>query len=216
MDDLNLGFFEGSGFTPFDRRTRLFDMARRLLLARLAVAELDPLIANLLSDEVLPHVESIERGQHASLRHAGLDPRLVQEFVRRAGVGTFPWAGSATTMVAADERARELAAGRAGFRAIEIAILENAAHAELVLAFIPRLPDTAVGWPLRTRHSYLDIPAPHDDGERIARVEEIEQVLWRVATGATPMAAEPWRRTFAFFETGVWLDRMALGLLPPV
>jgi hypothetical protein len=84
-----------------------------------------------------------------------------------------------------------------------------------VLGFIPYLPDAAVGWPLsRARHSYVDIPTPADAAERIARIEEIERVLWRLATGVSPAADEPWRRTFAFFEAGAWFDRMALGLAP--
>lgn len=205
--------FEGSGFAPFDRRTRLFGMACRVLLARLAANDLDPLIANLVSSEVLPHVERIERGQHAGLRSAGLDPGLIRELVRRAGIGAVPRAGSPEAVAVARERERT--AGRLTLRAFENTLLEDAAHAAVVLAFIPRLPDSAVGWPMRVRRSYVDIPTPFDDGERIARIEEIEGVLWRLATGSTPAPNESWRRTFAFFETGVWLDRAGLGLSPP-
>ena len=186
-----------------------------MLLARLAVAELDPLIATLVATEILPHVESVERGQHANLRFEGLRPAVILDLVRRAGISEAPLRGSAAATLAATLRERERATGHAQLRSAGSAIIENAAHADLVLTLIPHLPEAAVGWPMRAVHSYTDIPTPADAGERIARIEEIERVLWHLATGGAPAANEPWRRTFAFFEAGVWFDQMALGRTPP-
>lgn len=190
----------GSGYEAFDHRSRLFATARRVLMARTLVTDLDPAIADLVSNELLPHVERIERGLHATLRASSLGDTLASVLVRRAGI-------------LSDEPA--MSARRAGPLDLTFDTgLEDVAHADLVLAFIPRLPDSAVCWPMRARRSYADIASPADASERIARIEELERVLWWLATGARVTSDEPWRRTYAFFEVGAWLDRAALGLPP--
>ena len=58
------------------------------------------------------------------------------------------------------------------------------AHARLVLAFLPRLPEWDVRFPVG-RRTYADIAAPRGPAELADRILEIERQLWRAATGRT-------------------------------
>jgi hypothetical protein len=58
----------------------------------------------------------------------------------------------------------------------------------------------------KSSRTYADIPVPHTPGEVLARIEELEQVIWEA--GERPIAAvepDPLRRTYGFFETSAWL-----------
>lgn len=79
------------------------------------------------------------------------------------------------------------------------------AHATIALGILPRLPPELVTYPKPGR-TYADIPVPHTPGEVLARIEELEQVVWEA--GERPIAAvepDPLRRTYGFFETSAWL-----------
>jgi hypothetical protein len=81
------------------------------------------------------------------------------------------------------------------------------AHARLVLAFLPRLPDEAVRFPGPHR-TYADIPVPRGPAELAERIDELERELWRTATGRPdPPTAPAFRRTYGFFDAS---ERLAL------
>jgi hypothetical protein len=74
------------------------------------------------------------------------------------------------------------------------------AHARVVLAFMPRLPEEAVRFPAG-RRTYADIPTPRGPAELSARIGELEQQLWRAVTGRVPTPIDPaFRRTYGFFD----------------
>ena len=78
-------------------------------------------------------------------------------------------------------------------------------HALVALAALPRLPAQAITFPQK-RPTYADVTAPGLPGELLARIEEIEQVIYQ--TEAMPNKApayDPFRRTYAFFEASAWL-----------
>ncbi len=88
------------------------------------------------------------------------------------------------------------------------------AHARIALGLLPRLPAEAITYP-QPRPTYADIPVPRTAGELLARIEELEQVIWQA--GVMPLEAmepAPLRRTYGFFEASVWLvERYLLDLL---
>jgi hypothetical protein len=86
------------------------------------------------------------------------------------------------------------------------------AHARLVLAFLPRLPEWDVRFPVG-RRSYADIAAPRGPAELADRILELERQLWRAATGRPFPPVDPgFRRTYGFFDTAERLGRRAFGL----
>lgn len=79
------------------------------------------------------------------------------------------------------------------------------AHATVALGILPHLPPELITYP-KAKRSYADIPVPHTPGEVLARIEELEQVVWEAAE--RPVGAvkpDPLRRTYGFFETSAWL-----------
>ena len=86
------------------------------------------------------------------------------------------------------------------------------AHARLVLAFLPRLPEWDVRFPVG-RRTYADIAAPRGPAELADRIVEIERQLWRAATGRQVPPLDPgFRRTYGFFDAAERLGRRAFGL----
>ena len=86
-------------------------------------------------------------------------------------------------------------------------------HALVALATLPHLPAQAITFPQK-RPSYADVTAPGLPGELLARIEEIERVIYQ--TEAMPTQAppyDPFRRTYAFFEASVWLVNNYLATL---
>ncbi len=54
--------------------------------------------------------------------------------------------------------------------------------------------------------SYADVTAPELPGDLLARIEEIEQVIYQTeAMPAKTPPYDPFRRTYAFFEASTWL-----------
>ncbi len=78
-------------------------------------------------------------------------------------------------------------------------------HALVALATLPHLPPNAVTFPQK-RPSYADVPAPALPGELLARIEEIERVIYQAEAMPTKVPEyNPFRRTYAFFEASTWL-----------
>lgn len=78
-------------------------------------------------------------------------------------------------------------------------------HAYIALATLPRLPHDRVTFP-RLRRSYADIPVPTNGYQVLTRLEELEQVIYRVLSDARRgVGQESLRRTYGFFETSAWL-----------
>ncbi|MBN1220233.1 MAG: hypothetical protein JXM69_14995 [Anaerolineae bacterium] len=87
-------------------------------------------------------------------------------------------------------------------------------HALVALGVLPHLPAEAVTFPQRQR-TYADLAAPAEPGELLARIEELEQVIYQAEV--MPTRSPPYdsfRRTYAFFEASTWLvDRYLDALL---
>lgn len=78
-------------------------------------------------------------------------------------------------------------------------------HAYVALATLPRLPYHRVTFP-RLRRSYADIPVPTNSYQVLTRLEELEQVIYRVLSDTRRgVGHESLRRTYGFFETSAWL-----------
>lgn len=86
-------------------------------------------------------------------------------------------------------------------------------HALVALAALPHLPAQAVTFPQK-RPTYADVAAPGLPGELLARIEEIERVIYQTEAmpGKAP-AYDPFRRTYAFFEASAWLVNNHLDAL---
>ncbi len=87
-------------------------------------------------------------------------------------------------------------------------------HALVTMAVMPRLPANAVTFPQR-HPSYRDVSPPTLPNETLARIEEIERIIYQAEVGPLKqMAYAPFRRTYAFFEASQWLvDHYLASLL---
>lgn len=78
-------------------------------------------------------------------------------------------------------------------------------HALVALGALPHLPAQAVTFPQK-QPTYADVTAPGLPGELLARIEEIEQIIYQTEAMPTrTLAYDPLRRTYAFFEASTWL-----------
>jgi hypothetical protein len=78
-------------------------------------------------------------------------------------------------------------------------------HALVALAVLPNLPAEAITFP-QPRPTYRDVPAPVLPGELLARIEEIEAMLYQAEfRPVRSLDYAPFRRTYAFFEASDWL-----------
>lgn len=195
------------GFASFDAHTRAFRVARDVISSRLRDdAPPDEAETDAIAREVLPAVDRIGRGLGLTQRAQRLDSATARALLRRAGV-VGPPTGSREREAA--DRERNLLAQR---RPVTLDLtagqmLAAAGHAQLVFAMIPRLPPELVTWPRpRIGNGYADVFAPSGIGDLVARVEELEAVLWRTAIGTTLDVDEHLRRTYAFCETACWLE----------
>ena len=81
----------------------------------------------------------------------------------------------------------------------------------VALAALPRLPSEAVTFPHSYNRppTYADIPAPVTPAEVLSRIEEMEEMLWRFASGRWGELVRrrygPLRRTYGFFESSALL-----------
>jgi hypothetical protein len=87
-------------------------------------------------------------------------------------------------------------------------------HALVAMAVLPRLPANAITFP-QYRPTYFDVTAPTLPNETLARIEEIERIIYQAEVG--PVQDVPYasfRRTYAFFEASNWIiDKYLAPLL---
>ncbi len=79
--------------------------------------------------------------------------------------------------------------------------------AQVVFSWVPKLPTEAITYPGWARRTYVDIVAPASPSEFFDRIEDLESLVWAVATGLREAAASSLRRAYAFFESGSWLTQ---------
>ena len=78
-------------------------------------------------------------------------------------------------------------------------------HALVALAVLPGLPAEAITFP-QPQPTYGDVTAPVLPGDLLARIEEIEQIIYQIeVTSVRSIPYAPFRRTYAFFEASSWL-----------
>ena len=210
---------EGSGFSEFDRWRALAHRTRELLDAAVGDGALPDGGAAYLSDETLPHVEGVQAGFVGWLRSDSAGVAELRYLLGRVGAMRVDGpAGAAERLAAAAEAAVEAdLAARTGrrtgssLRLAEPWNLAALAHARLVLAMLPRLPDEDVRFP-GGRRTYADIPVPRGPAELSDRLEELERSLWRTALGHRPDAHDPaFRRAYGFFDAADRLGDRAFG-----
>lgn len=83
--------------------------------------------------------------------------------------------------------------------------------AATALGYLPRMPADQITFPYHYSHppTYADIPTPETPGEMLWRIEELEQMLWRLMADKLQEVVEkryaPLRRTYGFFESSALL-----------
>lgn len=205
-----------TGFDQFDRIVAIVRRTRELLDAVVADGALPDGGADYLSDETLPHLESVQRGFRGWLRADAAERAELRYLIGQAGAmraatssldRLSPLDRAAATAEAASEARAGVRTGQVADRLREPEAWHLAAldHARLVLALLPRLPDQSVRYP-SGRRTYADIPAPRGPAELAERIDEIERELWRTAIGrARPRTDGSFRRTYGFFDTSAHL-----------
>ncbi|HEV8490572.1 MAG TPA: hypothetical protein VGQ58_12380 [Candidatus Limnocylindrales bacterium] len=201
---------DGSGFTQLDRLLDLVARTRELLDAVAGHGELPEGGAAYLEGTTLPHLEDVHAGFQGSLRSdaAGADelryvllqvaqlrvPQPRTEADRRAAAAEILAERAFAGLSAGDPESPVRLASSEPWQ------LAAVAHARVVLAFIPRVPEDAVRFP-GGRRTYADIPAPRGPAELAARIEELERQLWMAVTGRAAAPVDPaFRRTYGFFD----------------
>ncbi|MFL5778334.1 MAG: hypothetical protein ACJ761_05275 [Chloroflexota bacterium] len=205
---------EPTGFPEFDRLLELVRRTRQLLDAVVGDGELPDGGADYLAETTLPHLEDVQTGFHGWLRSdmagiAELRHLLLQVAVTRVD----PAQTDAERLAAVAEARAESSAGLRGpvlrFTGSEAWQLAALTHARLVLAFLPKLPEVAIRFPLGIR-TYADIPTPRGPAELAARIDELEQQLYRTAIGRPSGRHDPaFRRTYGFFDAAETFGRGA-------
>jgi hypothetical protein len=210
---------EQSGFSEFDRWLALAHRTRELLDAVIGDGVLPDGGAAYLADLTLPHVEGVQAGFVGWMRSDSAGLAEMRYLLARVGSMRVEGpANDAERRAAAAEAAAELdiasRTGRGPASALRVAEpwnLAALAHARLVLAMLPRLPDEDVRYPAG-RRTYADIPVPRGPAELSDRLEELERSLWRTATGHRPEPHDPaFRRAYGFFDAADRLGRRAFG-----
>jgi hypothetical protein len=199
-----------SGFSQLDRLLDLVARTRELLDAVAGHGELPEGGAAYLEGTTLPHLEDVQAGFQGSLRSdaAGADElRYLLRQVAQLRVPQ-PRTDAERRAAAAEILAERALAGRSSadtespvrLASSEPWQLAAVAHARVVLAFIPRVPEDAVRFPAG-RRTYADIAAPRGPAELAARIEELERQLWMAVTGRVVAPVDPaFRRTYGFFD----------------
>lgn len=205
-----------SGFSELDRLLELVRRTRELLDTVVDEGALPDGGAAFLAERTLPHLEGVQAGFVGWLRAEAADVEELRFLLRqvaalRVDMPQSPAERRAAETEAALERALSEGSGSGvpsgPLRTAEPWHLVALAHARVVLAVIPRLPEEAVR--LRVgRRSYADIPTPRGPAELAGRLEELEAQLWRTATGRPAPPFDPaFRRTYGFFDVA---DRLGL------
>jgi hypothetical protein len=212
-----------SGFTQFDRLMAVVRRTRELLDAVAVDGVLPAGGADYLAEATLPHLDGVRAGFHGWLRADAAGTAELRWVIAQAGpmrlaYGDGPASAEADRAAARAESRAELLATSGDverpsrLRRGDPWHLAALAHARLVLAFLPRLPDEAVRFPGPHR-TYADIPAPRGPAELAERIDELERELWRAATGhPDPPSAPAFRRTYGFFDASERLGLRPGGL----
>ncbi len=209
---------EQSGFGEFDRWIDLIHRTRELLDRAIGDGELPEGGADYLAGRTLPHVEGVQAGFVGSLRSDAAGIAELRYLIGQvAATRVDPARDEPERRAAAAEASLERILADRGLRSIprirgvEPWNLAALAHARLVLAILPRLPDDQVRFPAG-RRSYADIPAPRGPAELADRLDELERQLWRTLTRGGPDPIDPaFRRTYGFFDAADRLGRQAFG-----
>jgi hypothetical protein len=207
-----------SGYREFDRILDLARRTREVMEAAVLDGVLPDGAEDILADEALPHLETIQSGFRGWLRTEGVGLAELQYLLLQVGaMRADPASTPADRRAAASELAAEqrFAAmnGRPVLRAAEPWDLAALAHARLVLAMLPTLEPGDVRWPAG-RPTYADIPVPRGPAELAQRLTELERQLWRLATGRPATRTDPaLRRTYGFFDAAERLGERGFGLV---
>ena len=209
---------EQSGFSEFDRWLALARRTREVLDAALGGGSLPDGGAEYLSDRTLPHVEGVRNGFLGWVRSEMADLAEMRYLLGQvAAVRVDPAANNAERRAAEAEATIERTlAARSGRTSIRLHApdpwnLAALAHARLVLAMLPRIPDDEVRFPAG-RRTYADIPVPRGPAELSGRLDELERSLWQTATGRRPDPVDPaFRRAYGFFDAADRLGHQAFG-----
>ncbi len=84
--------------------------------------------------------------------------------------------------------------------------------AVVALGQLPRMPAKQVTFPHSYGNppTYSDIPVPASPGEMLWRIEELEQMVWRLMSDDLHDLVQrrygPLRRTYGFFEASAWIS----------
>jgi len=199
-----------SGFDSLDKLGVLVAGTRTALSVTMSGEGRDATASDFIASQTLPHLSLIEEGVTLTTRAEKLSNEACEYLLRRVRFSS-PRSDSDDAAAVWFEHLRELRLH--GFRVHlpDVAALEAIDHARVVFYAIPTLPAGLASWP-GWRDSYRDLMPPPGPNEVIARVEEMGRVLWRVVTeGSLRGPDESARRTYAFFETAVWLQTALLG-----
>lgn len=195
--------FATQAFEDFDRLAGLFGRTRAVLDEILAQGRISSGTSSLLAGETLPHIEDVEAGFRARLRASEGSREELRALILQGGLGPATVRDGPEARAALIEAMQALS-GAGGPRRLvtaegrRLAALE---HARIALAVVPLTESIDVRFP--GRPSYADIAAPRGPAELAARIEEVERVIWRVATGARrDTRGAAWRRVYAFFDAG--------------
>jgi hypothetical protein len=209
---------DGSGFADLDRLLEVARRTRELLDAVIGEGELPEGGADYLADATLPQLEGIQEGFRGWLRSEGVGLAELQYLLRlTAAARVGPPESHAERRAAALERwieertAERLPGGRPGLQNARASDLVGLAHARVVLAFLPHLPDQDVRYPTALR-TYADIPVPRGPAELAERLAELERLLWQAAMRRPMASSDPaLRRTYGFFDAA---DRLGWRAFP--
>jgi hypothetical protein len=207
---------EHTGFADVDRLLELVSRTRVLLDQLVGGGELPDGGATYLASTTLPHLDHVHAGFLGTLRADTAPAAELRHLVGqvpglRAVEPATPAEDAALVAEAAIDRVR-LGPHRLVVDGRQPWDLVALAHARVVLALLPRLPEGDVRFP-RGRRTYADIAPPHGPAELSARVDEMERLVWRAAVGREMAPTDPAvRRTYGFFDAADRLGARAFGI----
>jgi hypothetical protein len=216
---MTMTHLEPTGFGDLDRLAELVRRTRELLDVVAGDGELPAGGADFIAERTLPHLDDVQSGFHGWLRSDSAGPAELRHLLLQVGALRVALPRDAAERRAAVAEALAEAHLRASKESRPLRLwgaepwaLAALAHARLVLAFLPRVPEEQVRFPAG-RRTYADIAVPRGPAELASRIEELEEQLWRAATGHPAAPFDPaFRRTYGFFDAAERLGRRAWGL----
>ncbi len=210
-----------SGFPDLDHLLALARRTRELLDDVVVERVLPDDATSFLEHVTLPHLEGVQAGFVGWLRSEAAELAELQYLIRqtaelRAGAPRSAAEHRAALAEVHAERALADQSGRPPVPPVRRARpwdLAALAHARVVLAVLPRIPDERVRY-RAGRRTYRDIPVPRSPAELALRIAELEQQLWRVVMHRPAEPVDPaLRRTYGFFDAAEQLGPQAFGRL---